>query len=101
MVVRAKIAVLPGSPDTPESVEIACSGLDRGRSIEFLVDNAVVATYVVAEDGTVSESYTVPDGKKVALTNLGQTGIEVGEVPDRGLLKLSDETHSMALRYLV
>lgn len=62
MVTFGSLTVLPGSPDTPQFVQIRCRGLDSSRFVELLVNNRVHAIIPVNSVGGVTFLYTVPAG---------------------------------------
>ena len=100
MVARPSLLVRPGSPDTPQFVDIDCSGMDTTKSIELVVNDILSATVPVELAGTAQLTYIVPAGPiRNALADLnycdGQIDVE-GAVLCLVATNLGD---SMALRY--
>lgn len=100
MAERPSLKVRPGSPDTPEFVDIDCSGMDLGKTIELLVNDVVVATVPVDVAGAVFFSFLVPVGPvRNALSDLNYCD---GQILDNGdvLCRIEIGTgDSMGLRY--
>ena len=100
MVERPSLLVRPGSPDTPQFVDIDCSGMDLGKTIEFVVNDDVVATVPVDIAGGAVVTYIVPPGPiRNALADLNSCD---GQIIDNGgvlCLVATNLGDSMALRY--
>ena len=62
MASSGSLLVRPGTPDTPEFVDIDSAGLDTDRTVELLVNGTVVATVPVDLSGKAIHSYVVPTG---------------------------------------
>jgi len=100
MAQRPSLLVRPGSPDTPQFVDIDCSGMDSTKTVELLVNDVVRATVPVDIAGKAILSYIVPAGEiRNALSDLTFCA---GQFDDDGnlLCRISTGTgDSMALRY--
>lgn len=100
MAQRPSLLVRPGSPDTPQFVDIDCSGMDLTRTIELLVNDVVRATGPVDVASGAIFSYIVPAGQiRNALLDLTYCD---GQFDDEGdlLCRIKIGTgDSMALRY--
>ncbi len=100
MASSGSMTVLPGSPDTPETVEIVTAGLDPARTIEFLVNDVVRGTIPVDLVGEALLTFFVPPGPiRNALADLNYADGNVGDF-DGILSRVSDGSNSMELRYL-
>lgn len=94
------LLVRPGSPDTPQFVDIDCTGMDLGRTIEFVVNDVLRATVPVGLAGSAQLTYIVPPGPiRNALADLTYCD---GQFDDEGnvLCRIEISTgDSMELRY--
>ena len=100
MATSGTMTVLPGSPDTPSTVEIVTAGLDDTRSIEFLVNGIVRGTIPVSLAGEALLTYIVPAGPiRNALADLNSAGGNAKAL-DGVLCSVGDGSNSMELRYL-
>lgn len=100
MASSGSMTVLPGSPDTPQFVEIVTEGLDPARSIEFLINGVVRGTIPVEIVGEALLTYIVPPGPiRNALADLNYADGVVGSF-DGILSRVGDGLNSMELRYL-
>ena len=93
------LLVRPGSPSTPQFVDIDCAGMDLGRDIELLVNDVVRAEVPVDIAGVSFLTFLVPAGPvRNALEDLTYCA---GRFDDEGALlcKVSAGSNSMALRY--
>ena len=95
------LLVRPGSPATPQFVDIDCAQMDITRTIQLLVNGVVRLTLPVELTGGAVGSFLVPAGPvRNALRNLNAC---VAEFTEEGeiLCSVSDgDGDSMALRYL-
>lgn len=100
MATSGSMTVLPGSPDTPQFVEIVTAGLDSARTIEFLVNDVVRGTIPVDLIGEALLTFLVPPGQiRNALSDLNFADGRIGDF-DGTLSRVSDGSNSMELRYL-
>jgi len=105
LLVRASMLVRPGSPDTPQFVDIDCSRLDPSATVEFLVNDVVRGTIPLDLTGTGVLTYIVPPGPvRNALADIGSctSWTEVGFVRGNILCGCRVDTgDSIQLRYKV
>lgn len=94
------LLVLPGSPETPEFVQIDCSGMDLTKTIELLVNDVVRGSVPVDLVGDATLLYVVPAGPiRNALADITWCD---GRFDDEGNILCRVETgqgDSMGLRY--
>lgn len=102
---RPTLEVLPGFPDTPQTVAIDCSEMDTTKTLEFLVNDKVRGTIPVEITGLAVLNYLVPAGQvRNALADFGSctadfsTPVPDGEYFCKVSTGLGD---SMGLRYKV
>ena len=102
---RPTLLVRPGSPDTPQFVDIDCSEMDDTKTIEFLVNDVVRGTIPVDLTGLAVLSYIVPPGPvRNALADLGSCSANFSNVVPDGEFFCKITTgldDSMGLRYKV
>ncbi len=94
------LTVRPGSPDTPQFVDIDCSGMELSKTLQLLVNDVVRASVPVDLAGGAVLSYVVPAGPvRNALADLVYCS---GTFTDAGELLCgirAGSGDSMALRY--
>ena len=75
------LLVRPGSPEIPEFVDIKCEGMDRKKTLEFLVNGVVRSSNDIDQDGNVDLSFKVDEvARKAELVDLGScSSIVTGE----------------------
>jgi len=100
MAQRPSLLVRPGSPDTPQFVDIDCSGMDLGKTIELVINDTTEITVPVDIAGVAFLTFIVPPGPiRNALADLTYCA---GQFDDEGNLLCRVEIgtgDSMALRY--
>lgn len=96
----ARLKVLPGSPDTPQSVEVDCSGMDFGRTVQLLVNDVVRASVPVEIAGGATLIFLVSPGPiRNALADLNACeGLNTKGEASLCRIETGDGD-SMALRY--
>ena len=103
MASSGSLTIRPGSPDTPEFVDIDCSGLDDTKTIELVINGIVRATIPVDITGNVILSYVVPAGSiRNALLDINYASGNMAIVNSNGIIsgiKTNDGDDSLILRY--
>ncbi len=101
MAQRPSLLVRPGSPDIPQFVDIDCSGMDLGKTIELVINDTTQITVPVDVAGVAFLTYIVPAGPiRNALADLNFCD---GQLTDEGdvlcRVNTGDGGDSMELRY--
>ncbi len=97
----AKLIVLPGSPDLPETVTILCTGIDPNRDVEFLTNGVVHSTMTAWDDGRIDTEVELSAAMQVDLADIGSASVKmvVGHSIQSTIVKSGTGEDSIELRY--